>query len=196
VTSTALGILVLLVIFTLGVPLVLGAQPYSVLTGSMRPGIPPGSLIAVRPVPFESIQVGDIITYQLESGKPAVVTHRVVGDTEASDGERMLTTRGDANNLADAAPVREVQVRGTLVYAVPFLGYPGSIMNGPIRSGVVIAAGVILIVYGVLVLARTLRHRRGRDRSGTSAVVAGLALAASLMPGADRRAGSRERGHG
>ncbi|MDQ1130095.1 signal peptidase I [Microbacterium sp. SORGH_AS_0888] len=176
VTSTALGALVLLAMLTQGVPLALGAQPYSVLTGSMRPGIPPGSLVAVRAVPFDDIRIGDIVTYQLESGEPAVVTHRVVGRSEASDGERMLTTRGDANNVADAAPVREVQVRGIVVYAVPLLGYPGSILNGPTRSGIVVGAGGAVVLYGLFVLGRS--TRRGRKRA--AAVV--LALVGVVTP--------------
>lgn len=182
VTSAVLGVLVLLAILTVGVPAALGAQPYSVLTGSMRPGIPPGSLIAVRAVPFEDIRIGDIVTYQLESGKPAVVTHRVVGRTEAGDGERMLTTRGDANDIADAAPVREVQVRGVVVYAVPLLGYPGSILNGPTRSGIVVVAGAAVILYGVFLLARSMR--RDRRRAPVAAAAALFVLAAGVvLPG-------------
>ncbi len=174
VTTVALGVLVLLAVLTVGVPLLLGAQPYSVLTGSMRPGIPPGSLIAVRAVPFENIRVGDVVTYQLESGRSAVVTHRVVGRSEAADGERMLTTRGDANDLADALPVREVQVRGVVVFAVPLLGYPGSILNGPSRSGIVVAGGVALILYGVFVLTRSMRRGRGRAAKAAVVIVAGV----------------------
>ncbi len=56
-----------------------GATPYTVLTSSMEPEYPPGTLVVVRPVPIEEIGIGDVITYQLESGEPTVVTHRVVG---------------------------------------------------------------------------------------------------------------------
>ncbi len=60
------------------VPRLAGARPYVVLTGSMRPGMPPGTLVVVRPVDPRSIGVGDVITYQVASGEPDVVTHRVV----------------------------------------------------------------------------------------------------------------------
>ena len=69
----------LLALFTVVIPFVLGAQSYTVLTGSMRPGFEPGTLIAVRATDPEEIRIGDVITYQLEPGRPEVVTHRVVG---------------------------------------------------------------------------------------------------------------------
>ncbi len=53
--------------------------------------------MVVRPVDPESIQTGDAITYQLESGKPAVVTHRVVSQGFDGNGEVVLRTKGDAN---------------------------------------------------------------------------------------------------
>jgi len=61
------------------VPRVAGATPYTVLTGSMSPAYPPGTLVVVRPVDLADVRVGDVVTYQLRSGEPAVATHRVVG---------------------------------------------------------------------------------------------------------------------
>lgn len=34
------------------------------------------------------IRVGDVVTYQIESGQPVVISHRVVGITSSSDGSR------------------------------------------------------------------------------------------------------------
>ena len=52
--TVILGVAAVLAVAVL-VPRVGGATPYTVLTGSMAPTYPPGSLVVVRPVDPESI---------------------------------------------------------------------------------------------------------------------------------------------
>ena len=59
------------------VPALTHSTPYTILTSSMVPTYPPGTLVIVRPVAVDDIHIGTVVTYQLESGKPEVVTHRV-----------------------------------------------------------------------------------------------------------------------
>lgn len=148
-------------LFTIVIPFALGAQSYTVLTGSMRPVLDPGHLIAVRPTPIDEITVGDIVTYQLRSGEPEVVTHRVVGVGTDGAGERVLLTQGDANNVADELPVRAVQVRGVLVYAMPWLGYVNVWATPTVKSVIATALGAAAIGWGLLSLWRDgVRRRR------------------------------------
>src|SRR5262245_45130457 len=77
------------------VPRIAGGTPYTVLTGSMKPRLPPGTLIVVRP--SHNIQIGDIITFQLRPGESEVATHRVIGVGTSVGGERVYVTKGDAN---------------------------------------------------------------------------------------------------
>ncbi|MFJ4160410.1 signal peptidase I [Microbacterium testaceum] len=153
----------LFALITVVIPLLLGAQTYTVLTASMQPGMPPGTLIAVRPSSIDDVRVGDVVTYQLRSGEPAVVTHRVVGTTSSTGGARLLITRGDAND-ADDPPVQREQLRGTVVLAVPYLGYPGVVFGGQERGIVIAAVGVVVVGYGLVLLifdlVRSHRHRR------------------------------------
>lgn len=177
VSTVVLAAFALFAILAIGVPFVLGAQSYTVLTGSMNPGMPPGSLVAARPTDFASIRIGDVITYQLEPGEPAVVTHRVVGSTRDNTGDRMLITRGDANDVDDEKPVIAAQVRGVIVYAVPLLGYPNSLLPGTTRSAAVIGIGAAIVGYGVVVLASDLlRSHRRRLRARGAAVVIVIAM--------------------
>ena len=97
------------------VPRVAGATPYAVLTGSMQPGLPPGTLIVVRPVNDADLALGDIVTYQLESGEAPVVTHRVVAMGYDGRGELRLQTQGDANDVPDAAWYGRSRSAATLV---------------------------------------------------------------------------------
>ncbi|MDT0117935.1 signal peptidase I [Microbacterium sp. PRF11] len=162
------------------IPLLMGAQTYTVLTGSMQPGMPPGTLIAVRQTPIEAVRVGDVVTYQIRSGDPAVVTHRVVGTTSSTGGDRLLITRGDAND-ADDPPVQREQLRGTVVLAVPYLGYPGVLIGGQERGALVVAVGIAVVGYGAALLTLDLVRSR-RERRGGPAVVLAVVAAAACLP--------------
>ncbi|MFJ4039009.1 signal peptidase I [Microbacterium sp. NPDC090007] len=178
VGTVLLAFVSLFALITVIIPLLMGAQTYTVLTGSMQPGMPPGTLIAVRQTAIDDVRIGDVVTYQIRSGDPAVVTHRVVGAIRSTGGERLLVTRGDANDTDDP-PVQREQLRGTVVLAVPYLGYPGVLLGGQERGAVVAAVGVAVVGYGLaLLIIDLLRSRRGRG-----APVAAIALAVALSGG-------------
>ncbi|WP_265520545.1 signal peptidase I [Oerskovia flava] len=180
--AAALALALLLVV----VPLFLGATPYAVLTGSMRPDMPPGSLVVVRPAEPEEIRVGDAITYQIASGRPEVVTHRVVGVGVTSEG-RTFTAQGDANALPDPDPVVPGQVRGVVVYAVPWAGYVSSAIGAEERRTALylVAGGVVL--YGLWQVAGGVRERRrARRRPARHAATPPSARAESEAPAPDR----------
>lgn len=134
VQSTLSYVVFLLVVGLLAaavvVPRLNDAVPYTVLTSSMNPTYPPGTLIIVRNVPAKSLGIGDAITYQLESQKPAVVTHRIVGVGYSASGERTFQTKGDNNRSPDDKVVRAVQVRGAVWYAIPLLGFVNTWVAG------------------------------------------------------------------
>lgn len=143
------------------IPRLTGAMPYTVLTGSMEPSLPPGTLLIVRPVEQEQIQLGSVITYQLRSGQPGVVTHRVVGSSVSGNGERTFITQGDANSSPDAEPVRAAQVRGEVWYAVPYAGWIAQLVTGEQRLLLlkIVAAGLVL--YALWMFASAVRDHRG-----------------------------------
>src|SRR4051794_38499467 len=71
VVAFAIAVLVVLPRATHGTAL-------TVLTGSMTPEIPVGSIVVDRPVDPGTLHVGDIATYQKEPGKAEFITHRIV----------------------------------------------------------------------------------------------------------------------
>ncbi|WP_313810723.1 signal peptidase I [Glutamicibacter sp.] len=164
VSWLALFVVVLLIAVMIVVPKIGGAATYTVLTGSMRPTYPPGEFIVVKPVPFDQIQSGDVVTYQLESGKPAVVTHRVVGIDVKVDGSKRLIARGDANNVDDA-PVQSEQVRGRLWYSLPWLGYLNSALTGQQRTWLTWTAVIGLSAYSLVMFTGAIRDRRKQVKS-------------------------------
>lgn len=142
------------------IPRLSGATPYTVLTGSMRPDLPPGTLVVVKPVAPDDIRTGDVITYQLESGKAAVVTHRVVAVGATVKGEPSFRTRGDANDVPDADPVRPVQVKGRVWYSAPYLGHVNNILTGSQRQAAVYVVGGGLLLYAAYMFTGAIRDRR------------------------------------
>jgi signal peptidase len=76
-----------------------------VLTGSMAPRYPTGTLVAVTPVDPATLRVGDVVMfvppspYRTPTGGP--VLHRVVSLGTGPDGHLQLRTKGDANAALD-----------------------------------------------------------------------------------------------
>ncbi|MEI5674995.1 MULTISPECIES: signal peptidase I [unclassified Nocardioides] len=154
------------------IPRVAGATPYTILTGSMQPHMPPGTLVVTRPVDPEDITIGSVVTYQLESGEAAVVTHRVIGIGVDGAGEPAFRTQGDANDVADALPVRAEQIRGERWYAVPYVGRLGTLVGQDLRRMLVPLVGIALLGYAAVRLIGESRHARRRPRRSGGAHVA------------------------
>ncbi|MBU1111616.1 MAG: signal peptidase I [Nanoarchaeota archaeon] len=81
-------------------------------TNSMDPFLDDGAnAIEIMPDSAEDIQVGDIISYQTDSG---IIIHRVIEVGEDNDGI-YYTVQGDNNSFADPVKVRYSDVVGVLV---------------------------------------------------------------------------------
>ena len=104
-----------------------GIRCYAVLTGSMEPERPVGSLLVVVPMSFDELKIGQDITYKTTGG---TVTHRIVSIDGAA---RTVTTQGLANNVADT-PVQAENIVGRVQLCLPWLGYPAKILNETKRS--------------------------------------------------------------
>ena len=114
-----------------------------VTSGSMRPSIEPGAVILVKKVPFENLEVGDVITFAYTSDQ---VTHQIIainrngfqlGEeiTYKFNGEeytfvigqesvgKTIITHGTANSIEsiDGAITYE-NVRGKVFYCIWYVG--------------------------------------------------------------------------
>jgi signal peptidase len=160
-----LAFVALIAVLVILVPAISKSTPYTILTSSMEPGYPPGTLVVVKPIDVDDIAIGTVITYQLESGKADVVTHRVTQIIQPNlpDGEKSFITKGDANSQADAEAVRPVQIRGAVWYAVPWIGWVNNLVNGDMRAVVIpIVAGALFLYGGWLIISNRFEKRRKR----------------------------------
>jgi signal peptidase len=166
----ALSAVLLIVVAAIAVlivvlPAVVHGSALTVLTNSMAPNLPPGTLIVIRPTPINDIHVGQVLTYQIHSGSPAVISHRVIErEVSTRDGTTAFITKGDNNALADP-PVREVQVKGTLWYSIPDLGYVNNAVNGDGRSLVVPILAGLLFAYAMYTVISAIASRRRKAAS-------------------------------
>lgn len=159
VFAVVIGLAAMLIV----VPWIAGATPMTILTSSMEPKLPPGTLIVVKPKPIDDIRIGDVMTYQIESGKPAVVSHRVISESTTTDGSRTFITKGDNNAVADVNRVVAGQVKGVVWYSIPYIGYVNTAINGPDRAWIVPIMSVLLFGYaGFMVIAGLVDGRKKR----------------------------------
>ena len=93
----------------------------AVLTGSMEPEVPDGSLALTRPVSATNIEVGEVVSYHDPSRPGNPVLHRVISIVDRS-GARFFEFQGDANNAPDTLLVPEERIRNELLWHVPRLG--------------------------------------------------------------------------
>ena len=114
-------------------PMITGAKPVVVLSGSMRPTYEVGSIIYYKHVDKAEIQANDIITYDMGG---TLVTHRV---KRIENGNYI--TQGDANNTEDGKPVEYESVQGKVGgIAIPILGFGVQFINSNMWLFIIIVA--------------------------------------------------------
>jgi signal peptidase len=167
--SGALLVLVFaLALLVIVIPKVSGGIPLTVLTSSMIPHFPPGTLLVDVPVTASQLRIGDVATYQVQSGKPGVITHRIIAIQSDSNGKREFQFKGDNNTLPDPEPVVAAQIQGRVWYSLPLLGYVNSFVGGQNRSFIIPAIAALLFLYaGYTVVSAIIGMRRTR-RAKTS----------------------------
>lgn len=127
-------------------PMILGYKPLVVLSGSMEPTLPIGSVIYYTPVEESELKVGDVITFRPNGGEN-MVTHRIHA---IQDGK--IETKGDANEVVDPALIEYKDVVGKdLEVYIPYLGYYVRFINEHLY--------VIVIVVIILVSEFLLSNR-------------------------------------
>lgn len=142
------GGMILVIVILLCAPLVLpkifGCQVYAVISGSMEPAIPVGSLVYIKEVEAENVQEGDVIAFYSASDNGAIITHRVEKNQVVSG---QFITKGDANEAKDPLPIKYELLIGEVVMSIPVLGKILSMMvtiQGKLAAGGMVAFATIL----------------------------------------------------
>ena len=137
--TTAILIVMLILVACLYIPKFFGISPLIVLSGSMEPEYPIGSLLYVNQHNLDDIKIGDAITFYIDES--TLVTHRVVGIDESSC---TYITKGDANEVNDGSPVSFDDVLGVPIMNIPKLGGVADWLSH--KSGKIIYVTAIIVV--------------------------------------------------
>ena len=137
-----------------------------VLTGSMDPTIPPGSVVVSRPVQPDSVGRGDVVVFlpppPFGTGGTPVV-HRIVA-VEHKDGDVLLRTKGDANEAEDPWTINAS--RSTLhevAWSSPAAGRAADLLA---RGGGSVLLTVVVGAVAVRLLVALWRPRERRHAAG------------------------------
>lgn len=137
-------VIVVLLCSLLILPKAFGYETYHVLTGSMEPELPIGSLIYVQGGEPEDVQEQDIIAFYGSEEGTGIITHRVLKNNIVSG---TFQTKGDANERQDPTPVPYMNYIGKVAYSVPKMGALMTAMttlHGRIAAISVVLLGVLL----------------------------------------------------
>ena len=127
------------------VPALWGWRSFQVMSGSMEPTIPLGSVVVTKPVLVGNVQVGDIISFAKRDQPETVITHRVV-DVTVNDAGPEISTQGDANFAIDSWNVNNEDYVSKVVYHVPVAGYVIAFASTNLAKGVLGALILVLFV--------------------------------------------------
>jgi signal peptidase len=198
VSLGALAVILAVAVAAIAVPKAAGAVPLTVLSNSMAPTMPVGSLAVVKPTmpvtagkPEElsveeieqvnevsKIEPGDVIVFAPKEGSGTTVIHRVITANTDSTGRRTFMTRGDNNDAMDP-PVAGYQVRGVLWYRLPWLGWVNDAMDSSTRRVVSVAVAAAGFGWAGWTLVSALagpkrQPRRASSATGATATQTGL----------------------
>lgn len=156
ILSTILLIVLLALAGILIIPKFIGFKQFAVLSGSMEPNIHVGAICFDKACEPTSLEVGDVITYQLADG--TMVTHRIV---EIDADNQTVSTQGDANDAMDASPVPYQNIVGKVQFNIPYIGYISIYGRTPL--GIAGVCGVLIIVILLNFLPDALSSEEKKD---------------------------------
>lgn len=120
-----------------------GIIPYVIVTGSMEPKIPVGSMCFIDiNYPFQDIQVNEIIMYQSQNQK---IIHRVIEKKETS-----YRTKGDANSKADRADITQEIYLGKFLFSISKVGYFTGKLQSSVSKGIFVTCLIALYILDYL----------------------------------------------
>ena len=131
------------------------------LSGSMEPTYPVGSLLYVKKIDPLTVMPGQPITFLLDEN--TVATHRVVeiisendaayskdGSDVGNTEEIFYRTKGNANKSPDGEPVSSRNLIGVPVFSIPWLGYFADFIQNPPGKYFAYAMAAVLLLFVLL----------------------------------------------
>ena len=157
VIGVLLMVIVLAACLSLVIPKLAGYDGYVVVSGSMEPNIPVGSIVYSKEVDPALLRSGDVIVFIDETRGSTPITHRVVSNNPFT---KSIITKGDANANQDANPVSYDNVIGLVTMHIPRVGFTAAMFTT--RLGKLVAALILLEAWLLTEVGRRLRKKAAK----------------------------------
>jgi len=134
---------------------------YVVSSGSMVPVLEVYDVLVIDgKIPFEEVEVGDIIVFNRPSGHDRVIVHRVAAIID--EDPFTIRTKGDANPASIPGtdfPITEEEYIGSVWHIIPDVGYITRIMQPPVNYI------VIAIIIGIMIFKQISKGKKEKEPS-------------------------------
>ena len=150
IINTTIITIALAISFLMLFGLVFGIRTCAVVTDSMEPTIPVGSLVLVRDISADQIFEGDILSYVKPDGMTYI--HRVHSlEFDQNVNEYIITMTGDNQDryAGSIDTIRSGMVQGLYIMHIPFLG---DLMLWVQNYWIVVLAFAITLIIGITVI--------------------------------------------
>lgn len=159
-SSVLVIVMIIVAVLMVGVRL-LGLQVYTVLSGSMEPEYPVGSLVYVREVDTSTLELRDVITFKLSEETTA--THRIIDiiPDEKDPQKIRYQTKGDSNDFEDGTLLEPEDIIGKVIFKIPYMGYLAMFLGTKQGKLAAIAACAAMLLITLLseLLNETLKEK-------------------------------------
>ena len=159
IIGVLLAMVVVIACLSLVIPKLAGYDAYVVVSGSMEPNIPVGSIVYSKEVDPAELQTGDVIVFIDPARGTTPITHRVVTNNTAAG---TIITKGDANEREDVNPVTYDNVIGKVSSHISRIGFTAAMFTS--TMGKVLAVLILIEAWLLTEISKRLLLEAGPRR--------------------------------
>jgi signal peptidase len=148
--AAALGLVTIFCCIVVGL-VVTGHHLEEVVTGSMQPVIPIGSLVVTENLPAGQLQVGDIMVFPNPNDTKLTIVHRIVWLSHDQSGDVLVRTKGDYNALPDSWTIKRSATADAdrVIEILPGAGTAAGYLQTIGFAGLVLLMAGVIAYYGI-----------------------------------------------
>jgi signal peptidase len=148
--AAALGLVTIFCVIVVGL-VVTGHHLEEVVTGSMQPTIPIGSLVVTENLQAGQLQVGDIMVFPNPNDTKLTIVHRIVWLSHDQSGDVLVRTKGDYNALPDQWTLKRAAnaEADRVIEILPGAGTAAGYLQTIGFAGLVLLIAGVIVYYGV-----------------------------------------------
>jgi signal peptidase len=148
--AAALGLVTIFCAIVVGL-VVTGHHLEEVVTGSMQPTIPIGSLVVTENLPAGQLQVGDIMVFPNPNDTKLTIVHRIVWLSHDQSGDVLVRTKGDYNALPDQWTLKRAATAEAdrVIEILPGAGTAAGYLQTIGFAGLVLLIAGVIVYYGI-----------------------------------------------